>query len=138
MVSLAVRFLGAKPVTCEARPLLYRSHAALDRGSYIEAGCRLREAARLYLVAQCEHHGVTLSKRKVRQTPRAMLDALHRQGVYGAYSHSLIANAIDVGNRAAHCQFVQPAEIEEALDILHWALDDATHFVQPIAVGRWS
>jgi hypothetical protein len=139
MVALAVRFLGQAPVTCAARPLLHRAHAALERASFIEAGCLLREAARLYLAAEVEYHGVEVSKRKIRQTPRALLDALNRASVCGDFQYDRLGEIIDDGNRAAHCQFVSPATLGDAIAAMHWFLDDArhlNHLKQPAAAGR--
>jgi hypothetical protein len=136
MVALAVRFLGDAPVMCAARPLLHRAHTALEKASFIESGCLLREAARLYLTAEVEYHGVAVSKRKARQTPRALLASLVRHDVCDDFAHERLLTIIDAGNRAAHCQFVQPDELASAICMLHWFLDDARYLKQPTAAGR--
>jgi hypothetical protein len=136
MVALAVRFFGQAPVTCAARPLLHKAYAALDRASFIEAGCLLREAVRLFLAAEVEYHDVSVSKRKLRQTPRALLDALHRAGVCGEYQFERLGEIIVAGNRASHCQFVEPRELADAIAAMHWFLDDAKYLKQPAAAGR--
>ena len=134
--SLAVCTLGSRPVTCNARPLLFQAHAALERGSYIEAGCRLREAVRLYLLADCEYYGVEISKRKVRQTPRALLDAIRKAGHADNFCFEAIGEAIEIGNKAAHLHFVRPDEIEDVISTLHFILDHSPYLLQPMAGGR--
>jgi hypothetical protein len=136
MVALAVRFLGQAPVTCAARPLLHRAHTALQRASFIEAGCLLREAARLYLAAEVEYHGVQVSKRKIRRTPRALLDALSRASACGEFQYERLIEIIAAGNRAAHCQFVSPHALGDAISTLHWFLDDAKYLKQSAAAAR--
>ncbi len=136
MVALAVRFFGQTPVVCHARPLLNEAYTAVQRGQWIEAGCRLREAVRLYLLAEAEYHEIELSKRKVRQTPRAILDALYRAELCCDYCFERIGEAIEIGNKAAHCQFVTPRDVEAAIASVHWMLDEAPYLQQPIAAGR--
>jgi len=136
MVALCVRSIDQRPVVCNARPLLNRAYAAVERGSWIEAGCHLREAVRLYLVADCQWHGVTIPKRKIRQTPRALLQALDDAGHCDQFSLERLGEAIDIGNAAAHCQFVRPREIEGAITTMHIILDNCRYLVQPKAAGR--
>ena len=134
--TLCVKTFGAKPVVCNARPLLFAAHASLERGSYIEAGCSLREAVRVYLKADCEYYEVVLSKRKVRQTPRAMLEALNDAGFADAFCYEAIDGAIELGNKAAHLHFVKPRDLSESIETMHFILDNSKYLVQPVAAGR--
>lgn len=137
MVALAVRFLGQKPVVCNARPSLNAAGVAIERRSWIEAGVRLREAVRIFLLADCEYYGVTISKRKVRQTPRALLEALKDAGCCDDYCYEAIDQAIEIGNLAAHCCFVKPCDLESSICSMHFVLDQcARYLVEPKAAGR--
>ena len=139
MVALCVRSIDHRPVVCYARPMLHRAYAAVERGHWIEAGCLLREGVRLLLLADCEWHGATVGKRKARRTPGELLKALSAAGGCHELCAETIQEAIDVGNRAAHCQFVRPVELTRAIEAMHWILDHcATYLQQPTAAGRWS
>ena len=135
MVALAVRTFGQKPVVCYARPLLFQAHAALDRGSIVEAGCLLREAARLYALAECEYFDCVPSKPQ-RQSPTALVKAL-KSNVPGSGWDWLI-EAVGHGNRLAHCQFVSRSKVEASIAIVHLYLDCASYLIQPTSAGRLS
>lgn len=137
MVTLAVRTLGQPPVFCNARPLLFAAHASLERGSIIEAGCKLREAVRLYLHAECEYWGCLPSK-KQRRSPSSMLAALKRCEELKDYGFDWLDEIIQHGNALAHLRFVEPATIETCISFAHMYLDAATYLIQPIAAGRLS
>ncbi len=57
MVALCVRPIDRRPVACNARQLLHRALADLERGALLQAGVLLREAARVYLVPECDYWG---------------------------------------------------------------------------------
>lgn len=137
MVSLAVRTFGQRPVTCNARPLLFAAHAALERNSFIEAGCKLREAVRLYLLAECEYWGCLPSK-KQRRSPSCLLAALRKCDDLNDCSFDWIEEIIQHGNALAHLKFVAPSTIETCIRFAHLYLDAASYLVQPQAAGRLS
>lgn len=134
--SLAVRSIDSRPVVCHSRPLLHKAYAAAERGFWSEAGCHLREAVRLFLLADCRWYDVTIPTRKIRQTPRALLQALNDAGHCDGFCLEGIGNAIDIGNRAAHCQFVRPVELTDAITTMHFILDNCSYLQQPTAAGR--
>jgi hypothetical protein len=137
MVALAVRTFGQRPVTCHARPMLFRSYADLEAGRIIEAGCRLREAVRLYLVAECEYFNCLPSKKQQKSIPR-LLNAILKCDDVPNFETEWLEEMISYGNALAHCKFVAPKYIETSLSIMHMILDDARHLQQPAAAGRLS
>ncbi len=133
MVMLAVRTFGQSPVTCNARSLLFQSHADLERGALFSAGVLMREALRVYLVAECEYWGC-LPEKKKRRSPSLLVKALCKEVTdFGA---DWLFEIIDYGNQLAHCQHVPQKRIETCLSILHMYLDAAPYLQQPAAAGR--
>ena len=135
MVALAVRYFWQRPVICNARQLLYKAHASLDRGSTIEAGCHLREAMRAYLHAECEYCGC-LPKQKRSPAPRVLSRALKRAGHHNALTYAWISELIEVGNKAAHLVMVEPSTIARALETIHAFLDDSPYLIEAQKGGR--
>src|SRR5688572_6261659 len=101
MVALAVRIFGQAPVTCNARPLLFRAHADLEAGKVIESACRLREAVRLYLTAECEYWDC-LPPKKQRRSPSLLLKALKRCEAVGDFGGDWLVEIIGYTNALAH------------------------------------
>jgi hypothetical protein len=135
MVALAVRTFGQNPVTCNARPLLFRAHADLEAGRIIEAACRLREAVRVYLVAECEYWGCSPNK-KAQRHPKLLIAALKKNEETADWGFSLLEETLDYCNSLAHCGFVRSSLIETCLSVVHMYLDAATYLQQPVAAGR--
>lgn len=137
MVTLAVRTLGQPPVVCNARPLLFAAHASLERGDTIAAGCKLREAIRVWLLAECEYYDCTPKARGSKPIPpRVLAKALKQAGELGADWHEWIVEAIDIGNKAAHLEAVAPSLITCCIELTHSFLDSSSYLIQPVAAGR--
>ena len=132
--SLCVQTFGAEPVTCSARPLLFQAHADLERGRYVEAGCRLREAIRLILLADCQYHDIPVGKKQ--KSPTELAKLLKKAGQLKADHFQWFIEAIGIGNKAAHLCYVRPSLIACCLDLMHAALDGTPHLVEPQAAGR--
>ena len=135
MVCLAVHTLGMRPVECNARSLLIKGSVALEQCQFVEAGCCLREAVRLYLLAECEYHDCT-PKSKRPPCPRVLASALRKAKVLEASEHRLILEFVEAGNSAAHLKFVKPSDLASGFNIMCMILEDARHLVQPKAGGR--
>jgi hypothetical protein len=133
--SLAVRTLGALPVECNARALLFDAHAYLERGLIVEAGCRLREAVRRFLHAQCEYHGC-LPKQTRKPAPRALAKALKKAGHLSADECEWILEIIELGNKASRLSHVRPRYLACGIEIMHSFLDASPYLVQPLTGGR--
>ncbi len=137
MVAICVRSLDQRPVTCNARPLLFQAHAALERGSYIEAGCRLREALRVWLHAECEYYGcLPVAKKRPELPPIVLAKALKKAGELTGDYFEWIKEAVDIANQAAHLVFVRPSLIECCISMTLSFLDSSPYLVQPPAGGR--
>jgi len=136
MVALSVRFIEQKPVTCNARLLLFQAHSSLESGDVIAAGCKLREAVRLYLLAECTYWDCLPAKPKQHPSAALLLNAMRK--AKPEYGWDWLQEILDYGNQLAHCQFVRRGVIEASLSIMHLYLDSATYLVQPIAAGRLS
>ncbi len=135
--SLAVCTLGSRPVTCNARPLLFAAHAALERGSYIEAGCRLREAIRVWLHAECVYYDcLPTTKKRPEAPPIVLAKALKKAGELDGDLFEWIKEAIEIANKAAHCVFVRPSLVECCISMVLSMLDHSTYLLQPMAGGR--
>jgi hypothetical protein len=129
MVTLAVDSLQQYLRPCFARPKLFEAQDALDRGDMIAAGCLLREAARRFLVAQCEYHGLKTSKRE-QQSPRVLLKTLDKAGHCKGCCFEWMQDIIDTGNKLAHCQPVKESLVSCCIDLLHNLLDYSTGHVE--------
>ena len=135
MVALMVRSIDQRPVQCNARSLLFRAHAALERGSVTEAGCLLREAVRLYLLAECTYSDC-LPAKKGQRVPAMLLKSLKKQ--VPDFGAEWLEEIIGYCNQLAHCQFVRPGLIEASIGAVHLYLDCATYLLEPTAAGRLS
>jgi len=136
MVAIAVRTFGQKPVTCNARPLLFQSHASLESGDVIAAGCKLREAVRLYLLAECTYWECLPAKPQQQRSPGVLLKAMRK--AKPEFGWDWLGEIIDYSNKLAHCGFVRRSLIEACLSFAHSYLDAATYLVEPTAAGRLS
>src|SRR5690606_23307656 len=112
-------------------------HAALERGSLIEAACLLREAVRLYLKAECEYWGCIPTKKQQR-IPALLLQALRKCEDLKSYDWDWLEEIIGHCNKLAHCQSVSRSLIESCISVAHCYLDGADYLVQPAAAGRLS
>lgn len=122
MVMPLVRSIDHPRPTCFARTWLYRASDSLESGELIRAGCELREAVRLLLEALCEAHSCK-PKSKGRITPRAMLAAVQKAGHCSDFGAEIVNEALDYGNKLAHCKPVPPRWVEGSLEFLHLLLD---------------
>jgi hypothetical protein len=133
--SLCVRLPSQRPVKCSARMTLFASHYSLERGDLIAAGCKLREAMRQFLHAECEFWGC-LPTRNFELMPMGLAKALRKAGQMDPGDFQWVSEIIGIGNRAAHVEFVQRQEIETALKFAHLFLDGSPYLVQPACGGR--
>lgn len=137
MVAICVRTLGQKPVECNARALLFKAHVALERGSFIECGCQLREAIRVWLFAECAHYDCLPKQKRNHQTPpRLLARALRQQGTLAHDYFNSIIELIEIGNKAAHLCFVKPEALSAGMQLVHSFLDGSPYLVQPKTGGR--
>jgi hypothetical protein len=121
---------AAPPIKCDARRSFAHAEGALAYDQYIEAGCFLREGVRQMLTALCEYHGAPLSKRRSRRTVGALLESLWRLKTIDSDDMQMLLNVTDVGNRAAHCNFVMRRELDDAISEASWYLK-----LSPLAGG---
>lgn len=135
MVAICVRTLGQKPVECNARSLLCKAHAALERAAFVECGCYLREAVRVWLEAECRYFNCA-PKTKKPAPPRVLANALVKAGELGPDMHEWIVEVIEMGNQAAHLVFVHPSLLECGIATVHSFLDSSKYLIQPKAGGR--
>jgi hypothetical protein len=140
MVALAVRYFWQKPVTCNARQLLHLAQTSLERGSTIEAGCRLREAMRSWLEAECEYNNCAPQSRRkgssAPHSPRTLAFALKKAGHCPADLFESIIDIINVGNQTAHLVMVRPSHVSAAICLMHCYLDSASYLVESKKGGR--
>lgn len=136
MVAICVRTLGQRPVECNARPLLFKAHAALERGAFVECGCYLREAVRVWLEAECRYYDCLPKAKKHPSSSRELARALVKAGELGEDYHQWVVEIIEMGNKAAHLCFVRPSLLECGISMVHSFLDSNKYLVQPKAGGR--
>lgn len=133
VVASTVRFFWQKPVQCDARWTLFSAQTSLDRGDMIAAGCKLREALRSYLYAECEYSACLpkgrRGKRAPQYAPRTLANALKKAGHLNDGGYDLIIEMIVIGNNVAHLVFVRPQEIEAAIHLMHSFLDSSPYLV---------
>lgn len=135
MVAICVRTLGQRPVECNARSLLFRAHAALERSAWIECGCLLREAVRVYLLAECQYHDCAPKSNK-QIPPRILAQALRKAGPLEKGCYGWIVEIIDMGNKAAHLCFVKPNSLATGIELMHSFLDHSPYLVEVGKGGR--
>lgn len=137
MVMPLVRSIDQHRPTCFARSWLFKAHDSLQSGQLIQAGCELREAVRVLLESLCEAHGC-LPKGKRRRRSRAMLKAVQAAGKCTEFGAEVIKEAIDFGNRLAHCKPVPPNDLQSSIEFLHIMLDgcDELHLPNHSEGGR--
>ena len=133
MVTHAVDYLGQVRPTCFARTILFEASESYDRGDYVTAGIKLREATRRYLHALCEHYDAWPKQRTLRKLLQALRSAGHvDQGMYKWF-----CEIIDLGDRCARCQPVKPGLIEFGIVVIHKSLDysNGVELVEPNREG---
>ncbi|MBA4106063.1 MAG: hypothetical protein C0485_09915 [Pirellula sp.] len=135
MVALAVRYFWQKPVQCNARPLVFSAQASLDRGDAIAAGCKLKEAIRRWLVAECEYFGCAPRLRRP-PSPKALARALKKAGHCTPIAFEWVCELIETCNKAARLVMVKPSTIASALETMHAFLDDSPYLVEATKGGR--
>lgn len=95
--------------------MLDASFQCLDAGDHIGAGVRIRQAARLLLIAIAEHYGL---KKPLHKYPRPARIArvLHSAGKIDASTLQTLLGLISVCNATAHCEEVVPTALRDAAD----------------------
>jgi hypothetical protein len=111
--------------------MLHRAADDLNCGSLISAACRLREAVRLVLVADCEYYDC-LPNETQQRAPRLLLRSLRRARLYCRDEVTTVTDVLELCNKAAHCQAIDGGDLEAAichvtcwLDATPYILDDA-------------
>lgn len=138
MVALAVRDFGQTPVVCLARPMLMKAEEAVCDGQYILAGCQLREAVRLFLVAECAYHGCCPAERREDAPPMALVKALREAGHLDPGVQRWLTDVLGNAKKLAHCKHVDRELIQASIGMVHAFLDHSPYLVQPNAAGRLS
>ncbi|WP_145435539.1 hypothetical protein [Lacipirellula limnantheis] len=135
----ATRYFWQKAVTCNARQMLHLAEASLERGSTIEAGCRLREAVRVWLEAECQYGQCapkSCGKRSTRPSPRTLAFALRNAGHCSREKVDDIIDILRIGNDAAHLVAVRPELVLAAISLLHAYLDRSPYLIESTKGGR--
>lgn len=120
MVAPSFSRLDFVPKPCYARPMLYGALDSFERGDYIAAGVKLREAMRRFLESACDWYGVE-AKRKYR-TPAVLAHALQKAGHLGD-NLDWVLEIIDVGNKAAHCHSVNRHALKGGIAVAFAIMD---------------
>ena len=132
-----VKTFGAKPVVCNARPLFYAAATSLERGDVIAAGCKLREAIRLWLHAECVYADcLPATKKRPELPPIVLAKALKKAGELTPDCFEWIKEAIDIANQCAHCVFVRASMVECCISLCVSLMDSSPYLVQSAAAGR--
>ncbi|HMO87045.1 MAG TPA: hypothetical protein PKC18_19220 [Lacipirellulaceae bacterium] len=121
---------AAPPIRNGAPELLGRARLAFDQGAYIEAGALMREAIRQTLAALVEYHDLPMPRRKVRRTAGELAILLEKAGKLADMQANWALELLEIGNRAAHCAFVERRELSSAIGQVQWFLCEL-----PAAVG---
>lgn len=137
MVAIYVQTLEQDPVECNARALLDQAESSLNQSAFIECGCYLREAVRLYLHAECEYHRcLPREKPTYEAPPRVLARALRKAGPLEPGCHGWILEIVEMSNKAAHLKFVEPSLLRTGIGLLRFFLSGSPYLVQPKAGGR--
>lgn len=131
MVMPLVRSIDQHRPTCFARSWLFKAHDSLQSGQLVQAGCELREAVRVLLESLCEAHAC-LPKGKGRRSARELLKAVQKAGHCTDFGAEVIKEAIDFGNKLAHCKRVPPNHLQSSIEFLHILLDGCDELELPI------
>ncbi|BBO33642.1 hypothetical protein PLANPX_3254 [Lacipirellula parvula] len=137
MVGICADMAQRRSLRREAYQLLDRARSSLAQQAFIECGCCLREAVRIYLHDECTHHGC-LPKEKpgiYRTPPRVLAKRLTKKGVLGPKLGQWIGEIIEMSNKAAHLSFVPPRELEAGIVMTKFFLD-GTHLIPTKTGGQ--
>lgn len=124
--SLSVPRFGFEPQICLARPVLLDALACYERADYIGAGVRLRESIRRFLVAACRWYAVPLlkaAKRDKYARNLTLAKALRNAKAMDEFSHEIICECIEIGNKAAHCRPFCVKSLKSGISILFELID---------------
>jgi hypothetical protein len=122
MAAAAVPRLGYMPKLCLARPMLFAALECHDRGDVIGAGVRLREAVLRFLKAAADWYGVALPKAKFPE-PINYIRALRKSKSCDKWGARIMLDAIEQGNKLAHCQRVEVSCIESSIALMFALMD---------------
>jgi hypothetical protein len=137
MVCLSVPRLGYVPKLCLARPMLFAALECFDRGDLIGAGVRLREAVDRFVRAACDWYGVKVEAKFL--TPKAFAKALRKAGHLDKWGYTILIEAVEAGNKLAHCQSVEANTIRGGITVVFALMDGEPycgHDRQPIVTSR--
>jgi len=121
MVALATPRLGYVPKLCLARPMLFASLECYDKGDYIGAGVRLREAVKRFVISACDWYGVKVDAKFL--TPKAYARALHKAKHLDKWGLEIVLECINAGNKLAHCQTVDRHTISCGISLMFSLMD---------------
>jgi hypothetical protein len=134
MVTALVSGLGKSRPVCFSRFYLNRSLDAIKRGDTIAAGCLLREAIDRWLKALCDYHKVYLGKNQL-PSPKVLLRALSKAKQIDGGAYRWCSDAIDIGNKLAHCRPVRPHMVTTCIELMHYLMDLTPELIFPIREG---
>lgn len=106
---------------CLAKPMLFAALACFEQGDLLGAGIRLREAVTRFLKHGCDWYGCMPQGKYPR--PRDYVNALHKAGQLEEFGREVMLDIIEAGNKAAHCQKVDPHNIQGGISILFSFMD---------------
>lgn len=123
MVAPAVPRFGFVPQVNLSRLFLFRAADALDAGRIFEAGVLLREAVRRQLYAECAWSACLPKKESLHRSPTALAYALHEAGHCDKDGLDWTMDAVEAGNKCAHCVPVKPSIIRCTIEWWHTVID---------------
>ena len=109
-------------------PMLFGALESYDRGDYIVAGCKLREAVKRFLIAACDWYDVKLHKSKF-PVPLTMLAPFTRPKQLDDWGLEYVFEMINIGHKLAHCQAVDVRELRSGIAILFSLMDSEPYAV---------
>jgi hypothetical protein len=124
MVAVSFSPIATTPTLQFAQRMLVDSFDCLGRDDVIGAGVRIRQAARLLLIALAECHGI---KRPLHKFPRParIARALRSAGRIDEATLQSLLELITVCNATAHCEDASTASLRASAEQLV-AIFDAT------------
>jgi hypothetical protein len=134
MVMALVSELGMARPVCLTRIYLHRAANLLQAGDLIAAGCLMREAIKRYLTALCEYHNCDMGRKRER-TPTKLLGLLWSAKKICPTAHLWMKDAIEVGNKSAHCQSIRKATLRTCIELMHSIVDHTPEIVFPTREG---
>lgn len=142
MVAPSVPRLGFEPQVCLARPILVHALDCYERGDYIGAGVRLREAVRRFVVAACRWYAIDLAKAMKRDKygrTCTLVKALREAKCLDKWGAEIVMECVEVGNLAAHCRPFCKQSLKGGISLMFLFIDSEPYSAlqerQPVIVS---